>query len=77
MTYFLAGTLRSKCCRDHTPTDAAVNRLEGLVRGERYTCRESEHAIKGNGHFSVKKLEWIAQLKVCSILFKSLSLKLP
>jgi hypothetical protein len=27
----------------------------------------------------VKKLEWIeiAQLKVCSILFKSLSLKLP
>ena len=52
MTYFLAGTLRSKCCRDHTPGTAAVNglqRLERLVRGERYTFRESEHAIKGYG----------------------------
>jgi len=49
MTYFLAGTLRSKCCRDHTPGTAAVNGLQRLVRVERYTFRESERAIKGYG----------------------------
>jgi len=40
---------------------------------------EEETGMEAEGEFMVKKLEWIemAQLAVSSILFKSLSLKLP